>query len=403
LRQETRKKDPRAILSDEQIQKDTAFGIAFTQLQKADPSLFRQKKPQGGEPHFSLLIQFKGEHVEGEGGPYRQFFTDIARELKQQNMSLFVPCPNAQQIQGENRDKLVIAPSATSPTQLRMFRFLGQLMGMAIRTGVLLSLDLPSFVWKPLVNSPLTRSDLEAVDQAFDGTLKWLEVCDPQDVEPSSENRAIFEKFQISLSDKSLRPLLPNGDKIEVTYANRMEYIRLAEKTRLSESKLQIEAIRKGLSDVVPLSLLNLLTWQDLEWRVSGRQKIDFKLLRRHTRYSNVSPESPHVQYFWEVLELMNPEEAKAFVRFAWGQERLPASDQEFLRTSTRMLIKPFMGTTDPDQAFPKADTCFFNLMLPEYTSAKILREKLIFAISTDDRSMNADNPQPRRADFSYL
>jgi len=268
-------------------------------------------------------------------------------------------------------------------------------MGMSIRTGVLLSLDLPPFIWKPLVHSPVSRADLEAIDQAFDGTLKWLEVCEPQDVDPTSESRAIFEKFQISLSDKSIRPLMPNGSQLEVTYANRHQYIRLAEQTRLHESRAQIEAIRKGLSDVVPLPLLNMLTWQDLEWRICGKPKIDFKLLKRHTEYSGVSSDAPHIQFFWEVLEGMTVDEARAFVRFAWGQERLPSSDQEFERTSTRMLIKPFMGTTDPDQAFPKADTCFFNLMLPEYTSPKILREKLIFAISTDDRSMNADNPQP--------
>jgi len=276
-------------------------------------------------------------------------------------------------------------------------------VGMSIRTGVLLSLDLPAFVWKPLVCSPLTRSDLEAIDQAFDGTLKWLEVCSPEDVDPSSEQRVIFEKFQIPLSDKSLQTLLPNGDAIEVTYNNRLEYIKLAERTRLNESSVQIEAIRKGITDVVPEPLLNIITWQDLEWRVCGKPKIDFQMLKRHTEYSNVSPDAPHVIYFWEVLEAMNQDERRAFVRFAWGQERLPSTDQEFDRTNTRMLIKPFMGTTDPDQAFPKADTCFFNLMLPEYTSAKILRDKLMFAVSTDDRSMNADNPHLRsRADLNF-
>jgi other hect domain ubiquitin protein ligase E3 len=55
------------------------------------------------------------------------------------------------------------------------------------------------------------------------------------------------------------------------------------------------------------------------------------------------------------------------------------------------MLIKPFMGLSNPDQAFPKADTCFFNLMLPQYSNAEILRERLLFAIHTDADSMDAD------------
>jgi len=64
------------------------------------------------------------------------------------------------------------------------------------------------------------------------------------------------------------------------------------------------------------------------------------------------------------------------------------------VRTNTRMLIKPFSGLSDPDTAFPKADTCFFNLMLPEYSSPEILKERLLFAIHTDADSMDADEPQ---------
>lgn len=94
------------------------------------------------------------------------------------------------------------------------------------------------------------------------------------------------------------------------------------------------------------------------------------------------------------MLNSFTQEERRAFIRFAWGQERLPADDEEFRRTSTRMLIKPFNGLSNPDQAFPKADTCFFNLMLPEYSSAEILKQKLLFAIFTDSVSMNADQPR---------
>lgn len=65
------------------------------------------------------------------------------------------------------------------------------------------------------------------------------------------------------------------------------------------------------------------------------------------------------------------------------------------------MMIKPFQGTTNPDDTFPKADTCFFNLMLPEYTSPEVLRQRLLYAIHTDADSMNADVPveeeQPNR------
>lgn len=60
------------------------------------------------------------------------------------------------------------------------------------------------------------------------------------------------------------------------------------ERVRLHESDKQIQAMRKGLSTVVPESLLQLMTWQDLEWRVCGRPYVDVGLLRRHTEYSGM-------------------------------------------------------------------------------------------------------------------
>ena len=62
--------------------KNTAFGLAMQQLRGVDRALLRQRKPPGTEPHYSLKIVFQGENVEGLGGPYRQFFSDVVSELK---------------------------------------------------------------------------------------------------------------------------------------------------------------------------------------------------------------------------------------------------------------------------------------------------------------------------------
>ena len=46
-----------------------------------------------------------------------------------------------------------------------MLEFVGALMGCAIRTKNFLNLDLPSIIWKQLVDSPITRKDLENIDR----------------------------------------------------------------------------------------------------------------------------------------------------------------------------------------------------------------------------------------------
>src|SRR4051794_9299671 len=45
-----------------------------------------------------------------------------------------------------------------------------------------------------------------------------------------------------------------------------------------------------------------------------------------------------------------------------------------------RLLIKPSSYAL-PDQALPRADTCFFNVELPAYSTEDIMRTKLLFAV----------------------
>jgi HECT-domain (ubiquitin-transferase) len=54
-------------------------------------------------------------------------------------------------------------------------------------------------------------------------------------------------------------------------------------------------------------------------------------------------------------------------------------------------MIKPAMKTSYGDGALPKADTCFFNLELPDYSSKEIMKQRILLAIHTDCDSMNAD------------
>ena len=116
-------------------------------------------------------------------------------------------------------------------------------------------------------------------------------------------------------------------------------------------------------------------------------------MLQRHTRYSGgLNEETPTVKYLWEVLQELSDIEKLRFVKFCWGQERLPANDEEFERTQTRFMVKPSTLPADiHDKALPKADTCFFNLELPKYSTKAILKQKLLLAINTDCDSINAD------------
>ncbi len=114
-------------------------------------------------------------------------------------------------------------------------------------------------------------------------------------------------------------------------------------------------------------------------------------MLKRHTKYAaGLSEDSDRVKFLWEVLKELSDNEKLRFVKFCWGQERLPANDEEFERTQTRFMIKPSTSSSS-NQSLPKADTCFFNLELPNYTTKVALKDRLLLAINTDCDSINAD------------
>jgi hypothetical protein len=278
----------------ERILKKTVFGIAYAQLHNVDPKRFRKKKPSGTDPHFSLRVNFTGENVQGDGGPYRQFFSDIAHELQSGVLPFFVTCPNAVTGASQNRDKYILAPSrCRSLSDLRMLRFLGSLMGMALRTNVLLPLDLPAFFWKPILGEQIEMADLEEIDESIRG-LQVLRMS-TEEMWGGEETRAFYETFECTLGDGTRIPLVAGGSGVNVTYETRLEYCNLVERARLNESIAGAAAISEGLRCVVPCALLPMYSWEELSWKICGKPHIDVDLLRRHTKYGNVPVGGPRL------------------------------------------------------------------------------------------------------------
>ena len=114
----------------------------------------------------------------GEAGPYRQFFTDIGRELDPRyGLGLFIRSPNNRSDSGQFKSKWIINPKANSTYHFSLFEFVGTLMGCCFRTGSHIALDLPLMFWKSIVHEEITDSDLEEVDTQLISFMKMLSQC----------------------------------------------------------------------------------------------------------------------------------------------------------------------------------------------------------------------------------
>ncbi len=85
------------------------------------------------------------------------------QELKTGEVPLLIPTPNGANEVGYNRDRFLFNPTLTSDDQLQLFKFLGILIGVAVRTKKPLDLSLAPTIWKQLAGMSLTPEDLEEV------------------------------------------------------------------------------------------------------------------------------------------------------------------------------------------------------------------------------------------------
>ena len=366
------------------------FLQVFNQFQKIDIACLRSKKID--RDHIGFKIEYLNEFVQGISGPYRQFFSDISEELQNNDkLTLLIPTQNNLNKKGEFKDKFTLNNKSTEYSQ---FEFLGTLMGICIRTGVYLTINLTSLIWKKIINQRITDFDIKMFDEGLFNLNNIL--LNEKDKNKFEE---IFNKDfnSIVLSDGSTFTI-PEKDLLKFNnFENLFENISLRKKLleyindiHLNESKLQIESIKKGISKVLPLSILQFYTYSEIEKLICGENKIDIDLLKKNTIISSeIKSKEYLVKWLWEILEEMTEEEKINFIKFCYAQERLPSTQDEYNKRQIQFSIK--YNNNNKKDLLPRADTCFFFLILGDYTSKEKMKKLIGIAISMDNVGMNGD------------
>lgn len=77
-----------------------------------------------------------------------------------------------------------------------------------------------------------------------------------------------------------------------------------------------------------PALSARLLTWRDLERRVTGFPDVSVDALHRIAQYegSYSGKDDPYIQQFWQTLREFTGQERKSFLGFVWGRARCDGS-----------------------------------------------------------------------------
>jgi len=323
----------------------------------------------------AFRIEFVGENVYDYGGPYREIFNEISRELHSDNLDIFIPTPNNEEGVGQDLAYWKTNPARSSTADLGLYEFVGALMAIALRTDVTMAFNLSSSFWKYMVGEEPTREDLKETNTR---QLNFL-----QEMEESTQEVFALKfakvRWVFIKSGKDL-DLIPNGANTCVTWERRHEYVNKVIEMQLKEDQLQHKTIKSGFGYILPEEYLAMFTAKELEIAICGDPEVlDIQQLKEHANYEGgIQPDDKHATYFWRTLEELKPEEHAQFLRFAWARSRMPLSG------NTRSLTiqgPPPNSYDNPDQYHPTTRTCFFSISLPRYTSYEAAKEKIMYAI----------------------
>ncbi|ETM39823.1 hypothetical protein L914_14071 [Phytophthora nicotianae] len=340
-------------------------------------------------------------------------------------LPFLMPSPNWRNGVGANREKFVLngalvsrqtddkkvsfstEESAEEKRQLycEMFYFFGQMIGICLRTRVCVRLDLAMSVWKQLVaedeSSPESALEtLKEIDfvayslwKTLNGILDEFKRLNSKQCELEEQLEAMDLVFTTVLSDGRSIELCEDGANTAVVLTNLEEYVDSMLRARIQETQEVMNIVKQGLHSIMPVSALALLTWNELEKRMCGVAEVDVKLLQTNTEYDeDLSPNDEFIQRFWRVLESLEPEDKRAFLRFVWARSRLPLGSAQFhQKFKIQALASSGNGDGNSsssstsggwmDSQMPKSHTCFFALQLPRYSSDDICRERLLYAV----------------------
>ncbi|GFV83787.1 e3 ubiquitin-protein ligase HECW1 [Trichonephila clavipes] len=345
------------------IRRDHLLEDAFTKIMAASKKDLQKSR---------LYISFAGEEGLDYGGPSREFFFLLSRELFNPYYGLFEYSAN------DTYTVQVSPMSAFVDNQHEWFRFSGRVLGLALVHQYLLDAFFTRPFYKALLRLPCSLSDLEYLDAEFHQSLLWLKDNDISEL-GLELTFSVTEEVAGHVVERELKP---GGKGTGVVERNKREYIERMVKWRLERGVAeQTESLVKGFYEVVDPRLVSVFDARELELVIAGTAEIDISDWRKNTEYrSGYHDNHPVIQWFWLAIEKFDNERRLRLLQFVTGTSSVPYEGFAALRGSNgprRFCIEKWGKPT----SLPRAHTCFNRLDLPPYTTYEMLYEKLLLAV----------------------
>ncbi|KAK5970210.1 E3 ubiquitin-protein ligase hecd-1 [Trichostrongylus colubriformis] len=399
-----------------------------------------------------LEIEYVGEEGTGLG-PTLEFYALVAAELQRKALAIWLcDDMDEHQLKMEERELdlgegkkppgfyvrraggLFPAPLPPHTDEVRraseMFRVLGIFLAKVLQDGRLVDLPLArpflklivsphlSEAEEPSLDRVLSLDDFEEVHPVKGGFLKELRALAQRkraiENEPMLDREAKRRKIDelklcihgtrcrvedlalnftvnppSSVFDYEEMELVEGGADMDVTMDNVELYVQKCADFYLNTGIInQMRAFRDGFDRVFGLRALRSYSPEEVQRLLSGEQCPEWTredVLNYTEPKLGYTKDSPGFLRFVDVMVELNPQERKNFLQFATGCSSLPPGGLANLHPRLTVVRKVESG----DGSYPSVNTCVHYLKLPEYSSADILRERLLTAVNEKGFHLN--------------
>lgn len=337
----------------------------------------------GTNMRLRIAVQYVNEAGAREtgidaGGLFKEFWTDLSAIAFDPNYALFKVAEGAGNCLYPNPS----SGAAHGSDHIILFEFLGRILGKALYEGITIHPRFAHFFLSFLrgdYNFLHMLPDLSTIDPQLYNNLMFLKTYD-------GDAEDLCLTFTVTIDDfggTTEIPLIPNGSNVEVNNTNKQRYIGLVAKYYVFDRvKEQSEAFTKGLWDVIDRSWLRLFNEPELQVLISGAsEKIDVDDMRAHTKYAGgYTSIDRTISRFWSVVGSLSEKQQAELLRFVTSCERPPPLG--FSSMNPPFTIQR-VGILRDGDLLPTSSTCFNTLKLPTYSSEKVMKDRLLYAIQS--------------------
>ena len=322
-------------------------------------------------------VTLAGEGSMDAGGPGRDLFSDVCMEIIRPCLGLFMQCPNGRRGDGPQQECLIPQPLAPNSQQEMAFFYAGFFMALSFVTRSPEPFPFPRWIYRYLTSQTLPSvRDIYNIDQEFKDLMTSIESCHTTMATPDQFQSLFPYNFEIQDSTGKMVELFPGGSRTPVTYARRMEFVKLAKAHRTEEFTRQLQKIGEGFHFLLPSSgLVGIMPWE-LELMVCGSNDCPVSQMKQHIE---VHGSGDWVSMLWSVLESFTPKERMLFIKFGCGRMGLPPPGTSW---PTPLVIR-FVRDSRPDKAksLPQSMTCYSAITMPIFSSPEWMAKKIRAAL----------------------